>query len=234
MFSKISDMLWVIIRHQVVQDGKAQSVPSWTGFFNEVSNTNSEKLHSIHYLPAIDQSPTRFDTVQEVLRQVKAKAEALGLMHTDLVLDHAIYTKALEVLSNPTNLQLQSFINLRMGPFHACCIFLAILGKRFGSAGLLEIIVEANLAGPGSVDAILRGKHYNRAMRVMKTVYEALFRLKIEAFENWMQDAGNSHVVNAFLESQEIVQLIETRTPTNLQKVIIWYLNAKMICMNTM
>ena len=127
----------------------------------------------------------RLDTVQEVLRQVKAKAESLGLESTDLVFDHTIYAKAVEVLTNSTNKDLQSFINLWMGPFYACCIYLAVLGKRFGSAGLREIIAEADLTGPGSVEAVLRGKHYNRALRVMKTVYEVLMRLKFEAYETW-------------------------------------------------
>ena len=80
----------------------------------------------------------------------------------------------MEVLTIPANKDLQSFINLRMGPFHACCVYLAVLGKRFGSAGLRKIIVEADLTGPGSFEAALRGKHYNQALRVMKTVYEAL------------------------------------------------------------
>ena len=101
------------------------------------------------------------DTVQEVLRQIKAKAESLGLENTDLVFDHAIYPKAVEVLTNPANKDLQSFINLLMHPFHAFCIYLAVLGKRFGSARLREIIVEADLIGPGSVEAVLRRKNYN-------------------------------------------------------------------------
>ena len=159
------------------------------------------------------------DTVQEVLRQVKAKAESLGLESTDLVFDHAIYAKAVEVLTNPANKDLQSFINLRMGPSHACCIYLAELVKRFGSPGLREIIVEADLTGPGSVEAVLRGKNYNRALRVMKTVYEALMRLIFEAFENWMHANRKYGVVAEFPESWEISELLTKRTQINFQRV---------------
>ena len=49
---------------------------------------------------------------------MKAKAEALGLACTDLVLDHAIYANALEVLQNPNNADLKEFVNLRMGGFY--------------------------------------------------------------------------------------------------------------------
>ena len=45
----------------------------------------------------------RLDTVQEVLRQVKAKAESLGLESTDLVFDHAIYAETVAVLTNLAN-----------------------------------------------------------------------------------------------------------------------------------
>ena len=106
-----------------------------------------------------------------------------------------------------------------MGPFYACCIYLAVLGKRFGSAGLREIIVEADLTGSGSVEAVLRGKHYNRALRVMKTVYEALMRLKVEAFENWMHANRKYDVAAEFLESREISELLTKRTQNKFQRV---------------
>ena len=63
-----------------------------------------------------------------MLVQVKAKASAMGLLATDLVLGHAIYMKALEVLHNRKNAELRDFINLRMGGFHACNMFLAVIG----------------------------------------------------------------------------------------------------------
>ena len=78
--------------------------------------------------------------------------EALVLPCTDLVLDHTIYAKALEVLQNPNNADLKKIINLKMGCFHASRIFLAVIGKRFGSAGLHDLIVEAHLSGPESVN----------------------------------------------------------------------------------
>ena len=70
-----------------------------------------------------------------MLGQVKEKASALGLLATDLVLDHANFIRALEVLHNRKNAELGDFINLRMGSFRACNMFLAVIGKRFGSAG---------------------------------------------------------------------------------------------------
>ena len=58
------------------------------------------------YLPTINKSPTKMETVQEVLIQVKQRAEALTLNETDLVLDHAIYCKAVETVMQKRNVEL--------------------------------------------------------------------------------------------------------------------------------
>ena len=85
--------------------------------------------------------------VLELLKLSKSKAENLGLSKTDVVLDQAIYTKALGILMKPKYLDLKRFIVLRMGAFHTSCFFIAVIGKTFGDAGLRNWIIEANLAG---------------------------------------------------------------------------------------
>ena len=87
------------------------------------------------------------NTVLEVLMQSEAKAKAMNLPKTELVLDQAIYAKAVEILNNPSHEDLKKFINLRMGAFHTICIFLAVIVKRFGDAGLRDWIIEADLIG---------------------------------------------------------------------------------------
>ena len=62
------------------------------------------------------------------------------------------------------NESLRDFINLRMGGFHACCIFLSVIGKRFADAGLKDLIIESRIMGEESVDQIMNGKHFNNAI----------------------------------------------------------------------
>ena len=212
LVSKKGDLIWALARYQLILEGEDQVIPGWKGFYQEVTDSQNKPLHEVFYLPAINQSPTKFDTVQEMLKQVKEKASALGLTETDLVLDHAIYAKALEVLHNPSNLTLKNFINLRMGGFHACNVFLAVIGKRFGSAGLKDLMIEARLAGPEQVNRILEGKHYNFGVEISKIVFEALMRLKIESFEKWSQQKGKQHVLTSFRASDEFSQLMAKRT----------------------
>ena len=123
--------------------------------------------------------PIKLDTFHEVLQQVKRKTEILNVQSADLVLDHAIFTKALDVLNDPANEDLKALISIRMGGFHACCIFLAVISKRFASGGLTDIVIESGLVGPGTVEAIFKGKHYDYGIRMIKIVSEALFRLRL-------------------------------------------------------
>ena len=73
--------------------------------------------------------PTKMETVKEVLVQFKEKVTQLGLSETDLVLDHAIYCKAVEIIMNDRHTDLRDFINLRMGGFHATCVFLSVIAS---------------------------------------------------------------------------------------------------------
>ena len=66
-----------------------------------------------------------------MLLQSKAKAEHLGLVETDVVIDQAIYVKAVEVLENSTHNDLKSFIALRMVVFVSPWHSLVLIGKRF-------------------------------------------------------------------------------------------------------
>ena len=65
--SKTGDSLWILLGLQRTYntDSEEQDIPGWTGFHHEVTNASEEPIHDIHYLPAINSSPTKYDTVQE-------------------------------------------------------------------------------------------------------------------------------------------------------------------------
>ena len=90
----------------------------------------------------------------------KEKAEAFWLEAAALVLDHAIYSKALEILLKEGNEALKTFMNLGMGGFHACFLFFAVIWKHFGDAGLKDLIIESVLhLGDGTVEQIMKGSN---------------------------------------------------------------------------
>ena len=51
-----------------------------------------------------------------------------------------------------------------MGGFHLFMTLLAIIGSRFGDAGLKDVAVHSEVIAEGSIDSILSGKHYNRGV----------------------------------------------------------------------
>ena len=77
-----------------------------------------------------------------------------------ITLDQAIYAKALGVIwKKPDEFQQ---VVLRMLSFHVTCVFLVVLGKCFGAygdAGLIDVLVEANVTGTSAVKAFISGKH---------------------------------------------------------------------------
>ena len=151
-------------------------------------------------LPSINHSLTH--KIRSCARDpstVKEKAEALGLETADLVLDHAIYSKALEILLKERNEVLKTFMNLRMGEFHVCCSFLAVIGKHFGDAMLKYLIIESGLhLGDGTVEQIMKGKQFNNAMRFHHVVAEALTQKEIDAFTDWLTENEDFNKLHNF------------------------------------
>ena len=74
-----------------------------------------------------------------------------------------------------------------MGVFHTLCDMLSIIGKRFGDAGLKDILIESQIVAKASLNGVIEAKHSNRAVRSNKYVYEAVMRLTWNAFLKWVE-----------------------------------------------
>ncbi|KAL8572866.1 hypothetical protein ACOMHN_011115 [Nucella lapillus] len=90
------------------------------------------------------------------------------------------------------------FVNQKVEPklnivetrmFHFLCSYMAALGKLVRGSGLGDVIVQSGICASGSIEAVLAGKHYNRALRVHKVVLESLQRLLLEQFLNESTEA---------------------------------------------
>ena len=129
-------------------------------------------------------------TVNEILsKAVQTKGE-MKLKSIVAVFDQAIYSKAVEIIWKHGDLFLS--IIPRLGAFHTICVLLSVIGKRFGPAGLRDIIIESGVIEEGSVEAVLNGKAYNRAVRFHKLMYEACMRLVWEGFVDWLDNTHST------------------------------------------
>ena len=86
-----------------------------------------------------------------------------------------------------------------MGGFLSICTLLAIIGVRFKDAALMDLCIESNVIAEGSVNGVLEGKKYNRAIRFHKLSYEALLRLAWKDFPSWLKI--NNHNQQSFIQN---------------------------------
>lgn len=187
--ARIKDISWGILRiTETDNSNNKQTVPGWTGFNSMLYSENAPAYSLVGYCPVIEASPTELDTVYTLLKRSVAMGKKLGQDDIIIVMDQAIYAKAQEIVLQ-RNREFENVV-LRMGSFHVITTFLAVIGKRYADAGLVDILIESGVIAYGSMNGVLEGRHYNRAIRAHKIVLEALFRLKWKAFIQWLQHRG--------------------------------------------
>ena len=106
-----------------------------------------------------------------------------------------------------------------MGGFHAVCIFMAVIGKIYGEAGLRDLLIQLGISTEGRVEQVLRGKHYNNAIFAHLCVYERLFHLKINTCENWLTMKGKYQIFWDSAESNDVSDFIREQNKENVVNV---------------
>ena len=106
----------------------------------------------------------------KVLEMALKVIESLHFVSLIYVFDQAIYSKACEIKwKEPAKFKL---CFLMMGIFYLIMVYVSILKKRFGSAGMRDALVQSQIVADGSVDSALRGESNNRGIRLYKIFYE--------------------------------------------------------------
>ena len=185
---------YVLTKYGAREDGAV--LPSWSGFFTHLTSDVPNPCR-IGYLPIIDGSrcsPTDPSVVNCILTRSVDISDKLDLPAIVVVMDEAVYAKAQQIRWQDE--VLQSRLVLRLGEFHLAMTFLGTIGKRFQDGGLRDVLIESNIIATGSVNAVLSGKHYNRSVRAMKILYEALYGLILAAYEESMVDDGRRKFID--------------------------------------
>ena len=95
--------------------------------------------------------------------------------------DQPLYWKAQEIVANVSP-QLDSVV-LILGCFHTHMSFLGAIGYIMGGSGIQESLTK--IYAPNSVDSILSGKAYGRAVRAHVLVTTALHGLLLSGHPRW-------------------------------------------------
>lgn len=178
-------------------------IPSGTGFNQLLASTIPEKA-TIEYLPVVDSSPTDLNTV---LHRSVEIANRLDLPSIVVVVDQTIYSKA-PTIRWQTPLFRDRLV-IRLGVFHTTMTALACIGRSFRDVGLQDVLIEADVIAPGSVNGAMNLHHYNRSMRCHKLMGEALHRLRWQSFLDTLRDCTAQQYV-------KMITPIQNAFPMNL------------------
>ena len=130
-----------------------------------------------------------------------------------------MYAKAVEVPFSSGNPDLERSV-LRMGAFHVVNTNIVVIRRCFGSAGIREVLIEADvLLASGSVNSVLDGQHCNRGIHTQKIVAEAMERLRWVTFLEWNENQHDA--VDIITLATTIEQFRNDIHDTTLKKLML-------------
>ncbi|GFN75838.1 hypothetical protein PoB_000234400 [Plakobranchus ocellatus] len=133
----------------------------------------------------LSQPITEHSTVQEVLKISQEAGKAADQKFTCITFDLAVAKMAYSLVWQDKILYNDVIIHL--GVFHILCAYLKAIGKMMCGSGFEEVVIECKTCATGSIEKVIRDKHYNRLLRVHKTVLEALERPLFSALQQRLQ-----------------------------------------------
>ena len=103
-----------------------------------------------------------------------------------------------------------------IGSFHVICAYLKMLGKKVNGTGLEDIFVEAGLITTGSLQGVISGKNYSRAMACHKTMLEALERVLLVEF---VISKNRAKLLESQSQETIMTDLLELPSKTTIEAV---------------
>lgn len=204
--AKIKDLLWSLSRGQ---NRENRSIPSWAGF-NSLISVNEIPLTTVRYFPFLHAPPSDLSTIYTTLITLVKVAEKLGQSHILVTADLAIYSKAQQILWEKPPL-LDGKVTMRLGGMHLTMAFIAAIGKLFGDGGLWGLLTGTGVYAEATARQMLQGKQYDRGIRGIQLVTEALLHLRNKSAEKWAADNGHPWLsVNSEQSMQDLKYAVKS------------------------
>lgn len=147
--------------------------PNWSGFMQTVCTGDHVPAASLQLLPIIDLKPTdetcMYSTLLFIIDQYRKFRDDVPCV----TFDQPLYVKAIDIA---TAAKLN--IVCRLGGFHTVMNFLGAIGYIMAGSGL-ESLLEL-MYGPNTVQQVLTGKAYARAVRGHFIIQDALLQLVLQ------------------------------------------------------
>lgn len=186
--------------------------PAWSGFMQMTTRGCHLGKASFQFLPMIDLEPTNMSCIFTTLMFVNDQCTKYNISPV-ITFDQPLWLKARHIISHETQLQ---HIVLILGPFHTLMSFLGTMGhimKDSGLRTLLELVY-----GPNTVNHILAGKAYERAVRghfLVDAALNALIVKKASVHE------GTKNALDRVLEKfDRVLQSTETEMEAQDEDIV--------------
>ena len=182
--SSLKTLSWILCRKK---NNEESSVPGWSAFQNITSCKPNLCEVNVGYLPAITESPTKYETIYSILNLAVEIMKQLELGYIYLEVDQAIYTKILQVKFQlyRNSGDVYKRVIVEMGGFHIVICLMRSIASRFRGFGFIELLSEVGgLGGAGTIESALKGGDVKIGIRLYKLLFEALYRIKLKSIEN--------------------------------------------------
>lgn len=153
----------------------------WNGYMQFLTKDKKEfEVSYINFLPFINAPPSNLSTLYTALKTCIEHSIKSNLKSCIVTFDQQLYIKALDICFAEELTDSDISIVLVLGGFHLLMSFLGCLGFIMAGSGLKDILVT--IYAENSVEHILNGHAYVRAVRAHSLVQLALFKIMILKF----------------------------------------------------
>ena len=170
---RIIDFYWLL------QSEVAKPLPLFPGFCTQFSRDNLPQQR-IRYMEPISASPTRNEVVRETMKRAMNVANETLQEYGVVTYDLAIALKAYSIQALDTPLFDKLLIML--GNFHLELAFYSAIGTFINESGASHLLTESGILAEGSLMGFIRGKYYNRCVRIHEILALAMERKLYESF----------------------------------------------------
>ena len=199
--------LWKTARHNFRTD---QRFSRFTGFVIKYHQMKDHAKTVMTYLPPIEKPITDYGTLFEILLRAERLSEEANMKYLHIIMDCGAAMKMFHVIWN--NPEKYSKVLIHLGDFHCMQAFFGVIGQYVTGSGFEDIVYQLGLCQPGSMNALIKGKHYNQAWLIHETFSEAVVRIFIEThLPSLPQKLAylDPEKIDDILEEREVIEYLD-------------------------
>ena len=156
-----------------------ENMPSWVGVRSLVSKSNLT-LKRVGFLPIMPAPVTSHSTVYSCILNFIDVCQNMQQPCVAVVCDEGVYQYIVDIyLAKP---HLFESVYFMLGGFHMIKAALRCIGTYLTGSGIEDALIETGIFGVKTLEQVLTGKNYARAIYSMLVIEETIRRLQWESF----------------------------------------------------